>query len=103
MAERNQQWMVWTGLSLCLAILAVVLTFYHNLFYDLFWPRMGFVDLAHFLLLPLWIVCTVMAFYRFPGARQRLWWLLLPLPFCARELAEFLLTMFAWSTHGFSP
>ena len=103
METPNRRWIVWAGLSLCLATLAIVQTFYHNLWYDLFRPRMALVDLAHFLLFPLWALCAGMAFLRFPGARKRLWWLLLPLPFCLRELAEFLLTMFAWSTHGFAP
>ena len=103
MKQGPKTWIVWAILSVCLAALAIVQTFYNNLWYDMFRPRMGLVDLAHFLLLPLWTLCTVMAFLRFPGARKRLWWLLLPVPFCVRELAEFLLTMFAWSVHGFAP
>jgi hypothetical protein len=101
--QQGLGWLPWAVLSLIVACTLIVENFYHNLWYDAFAPRMGLVDLADGLSLPLWLAFTITAFVRFPAPRKRLWWLLLPAPFCLRFLLEFLATMLAWSIHGFSP
>jgi hypothetical protein len=88
--------------SLIVACAAITQSFYHNLWYGLFAPRMALVDLVEFLILPAWLAFTIIAFVQFPAPRKRLWWLLIPSPWCFLRLLEFLMTMFAWSTHGFA-
>jgi hypothetical protein len=90
-------------LSLLLAAAAAAQMLYHDIWYDLFSPRMWPIDVVETLLLPLWIIATATAFALFPAPRKRLWWLLLPTPICLLPLLEFLFTIFAWSTHGFAP
>ena len=101
--QQGHGWWPWAVLSLMVACTLVVRNFYHDLWYDAFAPRMGLVDLADDLSLPLWLAFTITAFVRFPAPRKHLWWLLLPAPFCLRFLLEFLATMLAWSINGFSP
>jgi hypothetical protein len=103
MKQEHMRWVGWVVLSILFAGAAISQSVYHNLWYDLFAPRMWLVDLAESLLLPLWIACTITAFMRFPPPRKRLWWLLLPTPWCFLRLIEFLATMLAWSLHGFAP
>ena len=74
--QRSALWMAWAVLSLLFAGAANAESFYHNIWYDLFAPRMGLVDLVDYLILPLWVSCTIMAFAAFPPPRKRLWWLL---------------------------
>jgi len=102
-AQKGWRWLGWALLSLLFAGAAVAQSFYHNIWYDMFAPRMGLIDLVEFLLMPLWVTCTVLAFTGFPPPRKRLWWLLLPSPWCFLRLIEFLFTLFAWSNRGFAP
>lgn len=90
-------------LSLLFAAAAIAQSAYHDIWYDLFSPRMWLIDLVEFLLLPLWIACTMMAFTRFPPPRKRLWWLFLPTPWCFLRLIEFVATMLIWRIRGFAP
>jgi hypothetical protein len=101
--QKKTSWAKWALMSLLFASAASAQILYHNIWYDLFQPRLWLMDLVETLLLPLWIVATAMAFTRFPASRKRLWWLLLPAPVCLLPLIEFLFTIFAWSSHGFAP
>ena len=100
---RGQSGLVWAVLSLVAAVVSSLQVFYHNVWYDLFDPHMGLVEIAYDVWVPLWLGTTLMAFIRFPGPRKKIWWLLLPAPIPLLPILQFLLIVFAWGTRGFAP
>ena len=95
--------LVWAVFSLVAAAVSSIQVFYDNVWFDLFQPRMGLVDIAYFVWGPLWLGTTLMAFIRFPGSRKKIWWLLLPAPIPLLPVLQFLFVVFTWGTHGFAP
>ena len=102
-ATHSKFWLVWAILSLIVAAASSVQVFYHDVWYDLFDPHMGLVDVAYNVWVPLWLGTTLMAFIRFPGSRKKIWWLLLPAPIPLLPVLQFLFVVFTWGTHGFAP
>ena len=102
-ATHSKFWLVSAILSLIVAAASSVQVFYHDVWYDLFDPHMGLVDVAYNVWVPLWLGTTLMAFIRFPGSRKKIWWLLLPAPIPLLPVLQFLFVVFTWGTHGFAP
>ena len=99
----SRSWRVWIVLSMTTALVSCVETFYTNTWWNLLGRKFWLIDLVSTLTLPLWMLMTFMALLRFPSARNKLWWLLIPAPQVFLPILQYLFVMFAWGTRGFAP
>jgi hypothetical protein len=99
----TRTWLVWMALSFATALISSITIFRPDFWFDLFQPRMGLVDLTDYIWMPLWLIATSMAFFRFPGQRKRIWWLLVPMPVALLPFFQVIFVVFAWGTRGFAP